>query len=79
MRDSFTVITFIFNGAEHVMDNRMGPSRIEITALLAEIAEHFQDDDLKKRGWFIRKLIDVGLEGVTLISVEEKKVEKKKI
>ena len=79
MRDSFNVITFSFKGVEHVIDDRMGPSKKEIAALLEEIAEHFKDDDLKKRGWFINKLREVGFEGIKLISVEEVKIEKKKI
>lgn len=79
MRDSFNVITFSFNGVEHVIDDRMGRSNIEVTALMEEIAEHFKDDDFKSRHRFITQLINAGIKGIKLVSVEEVKIEKKKI
>lgn len=78
MRDSYNVLKFSYKGVEHVIDDRMGPSTIKISALLQEISEQFKDEDLSKRLGFIRKLQEVGLDGVTLISVEEVKIEKKR-
>lgn len=78
MRDSYNVLKFSYKDVEHVIDDRMGPSTIKISALLQEISEQFKDEDLSKRLGFIRKLQEVGLDGVTLISVEEVKIEKKR-
>lgn len=78
MSDTVEIVTFRYNDVEYVVHGAKGVSPKPLAAVLKEIAERYGDSDLIKRGYFAKMLKMGKLEGVTLVSVEERKIEKRK-